>query len=370
MKIAYLLGSLNRGGTETLLLDVFKNASKANFEFIGIHRKGGALQSDFYETKQNLFHLSPKFPFDIFYFYKLRKLLKKENVQIVHTQQYLDAFYAWVVTRFLDIKIIQTFHGFDHFDKKNRFISLISRLTNRNFYVSYFQKDYYTKKYKLNPAQQSVVYNGISFDKLNENDKIPDFFEKINSSQARLKMAMVGNFVRGREQNCVCRFLKLLHNRNIAFDFYFVGKKNEAEPWRYDDCVQYCKENGLNDYVHFLGSRNDVPAILKNIDAFVYSTDHDTFGIAVIEAIAVGIPVFVNDWNVMKEITNNGEWATIYRTKDEKNLFNKFLHFIENKEQFKENALMAAKQVRKKFSIEEHIKSLYKNYQLVLQSRC
>lgn len=27
MKIAYLLGSLNRGGTETLLLDVFKMVS-------------------------------------------------------------------------------------------------------------------------------------------------------------------------------------------------------------------------------------------------------------------------------------------------------------------------------------------------------
>jgi hypothetical protein len=35
MKIAYLLGSLNRGGMETLMLDVFKNADKADFDFIG-----------------------------------------------------------------------------------------------------------------------------------------------------------------------------------------------------------------------------------------------------------------------------------------------------------------------------------------------
>lgn len=36
MKVAYLLGSLSRGGTETLLLDVFRNADKADFEFIGV----------------------------------------------------------------------------------------------------------------------------------------------------------------------------------------------------------------------------------------------------------------------------------------------------------------------------------------------
>ena len=36
MKVSCLLGSLSRGGTETLLLDVFRNADKADFEFIGV----------------------------------------------------------------------------------------------------------------------------------------------------------------------------------------------------------------------------------------------------------------------------------------------------------------------------------------------
>ena len=51
MKIAYMLGSLNRGGMETLLLDVFKNARIAEYSFIGIHRKGGNYQSEFYATQ-------------------------------------------------------------------------------------------------------------------------------------------------------------------------------------------------------------------------------------------------------------------------------------------------------------------------------
>ena len=34
MKVAYLLGSLNRGGLETFMLGAFKNKNKADFDFV------------------------------------------------------------------------------------------------------------------------------------------------------------------------------------------------------------------------------------------------------------------------------------------------------------------------------------------------
>ena len=39
MKIAFLFGSLNRGGTETLMLDVCKNLDTQAFQAIGVYRK-------------------------------------------------------------------------------------------------------------------------------------------------------------------------------------------------------------------------------------------------------------------------------------------------------------------------------------------
>lgn len=367
MKIAYLLGSLNRGGTETLLLDVFKNADKAGFEFIGIHRKGGVLKDDFYAAGQRFFRLAPRFPFDVFYFYKLRKLLKKEQIDIVHAQQHLDAIYTKIACLGTNIKIVQTLHGYDDLSgKKIKLISLSFKLTDKNIFVSNFQKDYYTEKYCLIPENQTTVYNGISFEKFDRKYNVPDFLKKIDSDARRLQICMVGNFVRVREQNTVCKFLKLLREADISFDFYFVGKKDEKEPWRYDNCVRYCEENGLNNYVHFLGARADVPAILQNMDAFVYSTDHDTFGIAVIEAIACGLPVFVNDWGVMNEITNNGEWTTLYKTENEQDLLSKFAHFLKNREAYNEKAQIAAIGVRKKYNIETHINNLQQVYQSII----
>ena len=364
MKIAYLFGSLNRGGTETLLLDVFKNASKADFDFIGIHRKVGVLKNDFYDTGQRFFKLTPKFPVDIFYFFKLRKLLKKENVQIVHAQQCLDALYAWIACLGTNIKVVQTFHGYDDLDlnKKNKLAAFTAKRTDKNFFVSQSTRDFYVQKYSLNIAKQAVVYNGISFEKL---DKITDFEELEFRKKTDLFLGAVGNFNSVRDQMTVCRFLNLLNKQNADFHFVFVGKKVESEAFLYGDCVNFCKENNLLEKTHFLGTRDDVPAILKQLDAFVYSTDHDTFGIAVIEAIAAGIPVFVNDWEVMTEITNNGKLAVLYKTKDEQDLFEKFMLFLHNRSEYIQKAKENSQIVRDKFSIEKHLQNLKKEYESI-----
>ena len=369
MKIAYLLGSLNRGGMETLLLDVFRNTDNAKYDFIGIHRKGGAYQTDFYATGKTMFKLKPKFPFDPVYLWRLRKLLKKEQIQIVHAQQFLDVIYAKIALLGTKIKLIQTFHGFDFGASKNskRIMRRCAFITDCNIFVSDTQRQYYIKNYQLNPDKQQVVYNGILFSKLDTSVATTTLPTKNELSQTNLKLCMVGNFVRVRDQYTVCEFLKQLKENNITFDFYFIGAESKTEPYQYDNCVQFCKDNSLTDCVHFLGSRNDIPAILKQMDAFIYSTDHDTFGIAVVEALAVGIPVFVNDWSVMSEITENGKYATLYKTKNAQDLSQKFMDFLQNKDSHFQKAKEAAIFVREKYSIEKHIEQLNSMYNTFTQ---
>ncbi|MGN0187159.1 MAG: glycosyltransferase family 4 protein [Paludibacteraceae bacterium] len=207
-----------------------------------------------------------------------------------------------------------------------------------------------------------TIYNGVNFDKLKTPLQPVDFLGKKDCISPRLQLAMVGNFVRVRAQNFVCQFLHLLHQQGVVFDFYFVGSRANKESWRYDDCVAFCQEHHLMDCVHFVGSRNDVPHILRQIDAFVYATDHDTFGIAVVEAIAAGIPVFVNDWGVMREITHNGEWATLYRTNDIQDLLRQFICFIDHRETFRQHAVANAEYVQHEYSIEQHLSSLKRLY--------
>jgi glycosyltransferase involved in cell wall biosynthesis len=251
--------------------------------------------------------------------------------------------------------------------------------------VSDTQRIYYQEKYRLKAEKQKVVYNGISFEKLDvgltstlatdsmtlshtiSNGKTK-LHTELHLSSKTLLLGAVGNFNDVRDQLTTCRFLKLLNEKKVDFHFVFVGKKIESSLELYNDCVRYCEENDLMEVVSFLGTRNDVPQILNELDAFIYSTNHDTFGIAVIEAMAVGIPVFVNDWEVMKETTQNGKYANLYKTKDESDLLRIFMLFMDKKDSYQIKADKGAYYVCEKFNIEKHIKNL-KSLYLTLKNK-
>ena len=367
MKVAYLLGSLNRGGAETLVLDIFKTKN-SGLRIIGIHRKKGLLYDEFKKSNVPLIPLYPRNIFDISYFFKLRKILKHENIRIMHSHQVIDAIYSYIATLGLPIKSVLTLHGHG---LKDVFFARLLRIfviksTDLNAYVSKSLMNHYLNEYCLSPSRNHIVlYNGISFKKL-ENTHIMPLKKELNIQESSILLGTVGNFTSGRDLLTICRFLVLLKKQNQNFHFIFVGAKSNAEPWIYDESYQYCMKSGISDLVSFLGARDDVPNILQQLDAFIYSTAHDTFGIAVIEAIATGTPVFVNDWVVMNEITGNGELATIYKSKDEKDLFHHFNLFLNHPKNFREKAKKAALVVKKKYSIENHINGLKTIYQSLL----
>ena len=59
IKTAYLLGSLNRGGTETLMLDVFRNAARCGLNALGIYRKTGVYEQEFRQSGTPIMQLKP-----------------------------------------------------------------------------------------------------------------------------------------------------------------------------------------------------------------------------------------------------------------------------------------------------------------------
>ena len=365
MKVAYLLGSLNRGGTETLMLDICQNLKKTDFDAMVIYRKGGVLEQEFLQSGIPIYKLNPgKNPLK--YLWKLRKMIADSHVDVIHAQQPLDTLYARIACIGLNKKIFLTFHGFD-FNISNVLIRLIIRLTDKNIFVSHYQREYYISKYHLKPAKQTVVYNGINFGKFfltDEKNADMELRKELKIKDTTLLLGMVGNFNVVRDQLTVCRFLKLLREQNIDFHFVFIGKRVDCSPQRYDDCVSYCDENNLSRFVSFPGVRKDVPHILSQLDAFIYATDHDTFGIAVVEAMAAGVPVFVNDWEVMREISDDGKQVTLYKTKDQEDLIEKFMLFLQNRETEKMKARETAILVREKYSIEKHLKNLKLVYSL------
>ncbi|MFC5413079.1 glycosyltransferase family 4 protein [Larkinella bovis] len=355
MKVAYMIGALERGGTETLLLDTIRQATPEGLDCILIYRKGGAMLSEFIQTGIVIEHLPIQHRIDILYVFRLRRMLLSHRVQIIHAQTPFDAFLAYWAVIGTQISLVLSFHGYDFGWSwfAHRMLKFIVKRTDVNIYVSNHLRNYYVVAYSLSCFdKQKVIYNGINFEKLDVSHS-NTFREELGISPPELLMGCIGNFVAVRDQLTICRFLDKLQKSTIDFRFVFVGSRNSSNSL-YDDCVKFCRENGLLNRVYFVGSRHDVPRILKNLDAFVYASNHDSFGIAVVEAMAAGVPVFVNDWPVMQEITEGGG-AYLYRTKDSDDLLEKIVPFCQNKLSYLDKAKKNASLVKNKYSIHHHV---------------
>ena len=368
MKIAYFIGALNRGGLESLTLDICRKYGETPYDFICVYRHEGNMSEDFKASGAPLINVPKKRGY-IRYLLALRKTFKNNHVTIVHSQTPSNTLLLAFVLLGTGIKVITTFHG--HFDSTPWVIrKIVYRTSNRIICVSKQLKKYTEKKWHLsNENKLCIVYNGIDFSKIDSAE--PRKYREDGIGNRRIRLAMVGNFVSGRSQNIIVKSIQLLKERGISnFEFYFIGKRAEHEAWRYDECVRYCENHNL-DNIHFLGSRGDVPELLKTMDGFVYSTEQDTFGIALIEAIAAELPVVVNDYEVMTEVCNLGLTKSngairYFKTHDVVDCAKKMRELISsiesNSQQLRKDCQLASKIVKQKYSIQSHIVNLSNVY--------
>jgi glycosyltransferase involved in cell wall biosynthesis len=364
MKIAYMMGSLNRGGAETLVMDILQNAVDADLDVMLIHRKKGDLYENLVSTGKSLQQLKPAWKIDPVYLWNLRKTLIKNKITLVHAQHPVDAFYALMACRGSTIKTALTHHGFNE-NKTGwyrRMLLYVMRNCAMNYFVSQSQLEDYTIRFgKLPAGKTRVIYNCIDFEKFSR-AYAGNIRQELGISTDKPLLGSVGNFNHVRDQFTICRALKILKEKEKEFFFVFAGARQEKSARLYDRCVDYCRDNGLGNQVFFLGSRQDVPALLKQMEVFVYASNSDTFGIAVIEAMAAGVPVIVNNWKVMLEVTDQGRLGTIYPSGDHHSLADKLGNFIENKDAYLQKAKDAAIHVRKKYHVTSFLQNLKASY--------
>lgn len=362
MKVAFYIGRFNRGGAETMLLDIFSRKESLPFDPVCIYRSEGTLSESFHETKVPLIRLQRNKSW-LIYTIRLRRLLIKEKINIVHAQTSLNAIIAILCTFGTGIKVVNTFHGFS-FSSASRWLRrFVFKGCDRLIFVSEYEMDYYLSRGEFGSKNKcSVVYNGINFEKFQLKSDQYEVSEVV-------EMGMVGSFGEGRNHYFICQFLDYLKKRGEKFHFSFIGASRPSELPLYNKCINYCNKHGLDENVTFVGLSNDVPGLLKKMDLFLYATRHDSFGIAVIEAIAAGVPTIVNDWDVMKEITSQGEYAPLFLTDNIDSLYDLYHDFVVHRQTWKEKAFQSALEVRRRYDIDRHIDCLKHEYELVMDDQ-
>ena len=83
-----------------------------------------------------------------------------------------------------------------------------------------------------------------------------------------------------------------------------------------EQVAAYVRSHGLSSRVHLLGKQNNIPSILAASDVFVLGSDWEGNPLAVMEAMAAGLPVIATDVGGVPELVRCGKEGILVRAGD------------------------------------------------------
>ena len=193
---------------------------------------------------------------------------------------------------------------------------------------------------------------------------VPETEKSVYSEHMRLKYASDGerivchisNFRKVKRVDDVVRVFALL-NKAIPSKLILVGDG----PERYL-CERLCREFNLCDKVIFLGKVRDTTHVLEIADVFLLPSETESFGLAALEAMAVGVPVISSNTGGIPEVNIHGFSGYLSNVGDVEDMAKNMIHLLhpDNLPTFKINA----KERSKEFSLEKILplyEEIYRN---------
>jgi glycosyltransferase involved in cell wall biosynthesis len=174
-----------------------------------------------------------------------------------------------------------------------------------------------------------IVYNGIDASPFDE-------ASKASSDQLRARFdfpdaPLVGMFSRlapWKGQHIVLQALSHLPDARGVFvgDTLFHGDKPHE-----DELHRIARDLGVQDRVHFLGFRDDIPALMRAMDVVVHaSTQPEPFGRVIVEGMLAKRPVIAARAGGAKEIVDHGQTGLLTDPGDSKELARAIQRLITN----------------------------------------
>ena len=102
--------------------------------------------------------------------------------------------------------------------------------------------------------------------------------------------------------------------------------RGQKEQW--ESLHKYVCEHHLDNEIECLGNVSDVPAFLQDIDIFVLPSRYEGFGIALIEALSMGIPCVASKLDGPAEIITDSRLGLLFNAGDPVDLADKIEQVI------------------------------------------
>lgn len=243
---------------------------------------------------------------------QLKQIIDEGNYDIIHCHTPVGAALTRLAARDArkhGTKVFYTAHGF-HFYKGAPLLNWALYYPIERWLAHYTdvlitinQEDY--KRAKNFKARKVCYVPGVGIDlnKFNSNyvDKIAKRKE-IGVGKDDFLLLSVGELIPRKNHEIVIRAMSVLKSQgDLCHLEYVICGRGAYE----ENLKKLAKELGVQDHIHFLGYRNDISEICRCSDLFVFMSHQEGLPVALMEAMACGLPAICSDVRGNTDLIDN-----------------------------------------------------------------
>lgn len=167
--------------------------------------------------------------------------------------------------------------------------------------VSEEAKRHLVEREGVDPARVVVVENGVDIDRMDRVDRSAGKREIDRLGRAGPVLGCAASFHPRKGHDVLLRAFGRLAGGRSGARLVLLGDGPERASME-----RLARDLGVASRVHFLGYHPNHLAILSQLDVYIQPSIEEGFGVAVVEAMALGLPVVVSDVGGMRVTVAEG----------------------------------------------------------------
>jgi glycosyltransferase involved in cell wall biosynthesis len=304
-RVLFIVPSLERGGAETQVIDMINGLEESRYEIhVGVFSSKLQQMERLRICDAAVCIANRNHKFDFSAARQFARLIDEHEIDVVHCTLQMAVLMGWVAVRLakrtphLVAAIHTTINRHRKNDIADRLIFYpILRRCGRIVFVCHAQAEHWQRKFPTLERLSTVVYNGVDTTKFDAT-KYRDL--------ARDKKHALGVPASSKIISCIARFRPEKGHRFLIEAFAQLSGQPHlilAGDGDLRESIEiFVRRCSIQDRVHFLGDVKDVREILAITDITVLaSTAVETFSIAMLESMSMGVPVVATDIGGLRE---------------------------------------------------------------------
>jgi len=369
IKILYLITGLKTGGAEIALYRLLKGLNSKEYDavvvsIVPISEIGEKIKKGGFKVLS----LNSKFKFDPSIIFRLISVFKKERPYILHCFLFHANFLGRIIGKLFKIPIIISSIHNEIFGGKIRekLLKYTDVLSDVTVVISFKVAEKMIREKIVSKNKLRVIYYGIDLKEFSfqNKDARKKIREELGINEKQLLLISVGRLVEAKGYPFLIKAMYKLKEKYSELTLIILGEGEDRKK-----IEGQTKNLKLENNVLLLGRKDNVADYLNAADIFVLASLWEGMPIAILEAMACGLPVVATKVSGIPEIIFDKETGLLAEPQNLNDLVKKIDYLLSlPDEKRKEMGEKAKNKIKENFSLNKMVREYENLYENLLSS--